>query len=72
MTPAQFRARIAAHARLGPQTIYACELVLLNGLHPAAAARTVGIHRSAVTRAIKRITHDICPKCKQALPRSAP
>ena len=72
MTPSQFAARIAAHARLGHNTIEACRLVLIKKLHPAEAARRVGIHRSAVTRAIKRITHDICPKCKQALPRSAP
>ena len=72
MTPSDFRARIAAHARLGPNTIEACRLVLIHGLTPSEAARDVRIHRSSVTRAIKRITHDICPKCGQALPRSAP
>ena len=72
MTPSQFAARIAAHARLGPNTVEACRLVLIDGARPAEAARRVGIHRSAVTRAVRRITHDICPKCGQALPRSTP
>ena len=68
MTPAQFAARIAAHSRIGRRSIEACRLVLLDDVTASEAARRVGIHRSAVSRALARITHDVCPTCGQALP----
>jgi hypothetical protein len=55
------------------KTKHALEMVDVLGLSPAEAAREVGIHRSAVTRAIQRRKNKpICPSCKQVIRRHTP
>lgn len=55
------------------KTMQALALVLDEGMTVYAAAKQVGVHESAVHRAIKRREgRDICPHCNQVIRDQAP
>ena len=65
MTPAQF-SRALSDAGMSPEsrTARAVRLVLVDGLSDNAAAREIGVHPSAVTRARNRLLGRVpCPHC---------
>lgn len=62
MTAAQFRSIANAHGMTG-RTREALELVMVSGLSAYAAARRVGVDKSAISRARQRIERPLCPHC---------
>lgn len=72
MTPRQFTTALAAtHMPSDSLTAQAVRLVLVDGLSAYAAAQQMGMQRSAVSRALKRLEPHLhashCPTCGHAL-----
>ena len=68
MTPAQFTRALSA-TRMSPEgrTAQAVRLVLVDGLTSYAAAQRIGLHESAVSRAVRKLQPPErvpCPHCQ--------
>jgi len=65
------RVKKAPAVRDGSRTAQAVSMLIEDPrLRPAAAARAVGVHPSAVYRALERTNlRCLCPRCGQALPK---
>lgn len=69
MTPRQFAEALSATRMLpSGKTAAAVRLVLVDGMTSYAAAQRIGVHESAVTRAVNRLRpRQTCPTCGQAM-----
>ena len=66
MTPRQFSAALAHHPKMQPSgaATRAARMVLVDGMTAYAAAITVRINQSAVSRAVARLVRPHCPSCR--------
>jgi predicted DNA-binding protein (UPF0251 family) len=59
--------RLANQHRLRGDTREACRLVLIKGLSNYAAAKTTGVAKSTIGRALKRVARGVCRACGQSI-----
>lgn len=66
MSPKKFAAALSHHPKMQPNgaATRAARMVLVDGMTAYAAAITVRINQSAVSRAVSRLVRPHCPSCR--------
>lgn len=64
MSPDRFEMLVHAHGLRG-KSREACYQVLVEGASAYRAAQELGLARSTVSRALKKLSAPICPRCGQ-------